>query len=386
MSAEMYLDKFPSRSAIALFEFPTRILDLVSIGVVAAIFTAAYPFLYKFLDVSEVDNIYVKYGAVWMQGRGTVPRASLIYSCVDLDVSSLPFFSLDMQFLSADLSLRYPFEFFPNSSTNHNFRTVIVQEFTYSTSLGWDFTMDWWSVNASSLFLNSHRLPRVPSSQRKQLGRYAKRCRLRCILNFHNFAFGIPSLGNNLKLTQEIIRDRMSRQGDWMCAACQHLNFQKRDSCQRCSCPKYATGVDVSAYAMQKNEVLAGDWYCGALNCGAHNYASRTSCYRCCASKDYCGYVLKSWHLLATHATLFPVGKLATGFAQGRSATNARRLEILEQCKDIEPTKSCMQFYHGITSFGSDWFQLPFLSSLRPRRIVYVISICTVLNVPCNSE
>ncbi|KAG8372716.1 hypothetical protein BUALT_Bualt12G0095600 [Buddleja alternifolia] len=79
------------------------------------------------------------------------------------------------------------------------------------------------------------------------------------------------------------------RQGDWMCGACQHVNFQKRDSCQRCSCPRYATPGDVSAYAnalMQKTQVLAGDWYCVALNCGAHNYASRNSCYRCGASKD----------------------------------------------------------------------------------------------------
>ncbi|KAK6136400.1 hypothetical protein DH2020_029857 [Rehmannia glutinosa] len=80
------------------------------------------------------------------------------------------------------------------------------------------------------------------------------------------------------------------RQGDWTCGACQHLNFQKRDLCQRCSCPKYASGGDLSSYALQKNQLQAGDWYCAALNCGAHNYASRTSCYRCCASKDYCGY------------------------------------------------------------------------------------------------
>ncbi|CAA2998675.1 zinc finger Ran-binding domain-containing 2-like isoform X1 [Olea europaea subsp. europaea] len=78
--------------------------------------------------------------------------------------------------------------------------------------------------------------------------------------------------------------------GDWMCAACQHLNFKKRESCQRCSCPKYASEADVSAYGTNRTEVLAGDWYCGTLNCGSHNYASRTSCYRCGASRDYCGY------------------------------------------------------------------------------------------------
>ncbi|KZV20048.1 FAD/NAD(P)-binding oxidoreductase isoform 1 [Dorcoceras hygrometricum] len=80
----------------------------------------------------------------------------------------------------------------------------------------------------------------------------------------------------------------MSREGDWMCPACQHLNFKKRDPCQRCSCPKNATAAEVS---FQRTEALMpGDWYCGGLNCGAHNYASRVSCYRCGALKDYCGY------------------------------------------------------------------------------------------------
>ncbi|KZV27459.1 zinc finger Ran-binding domain-containing protein 2-like [Dorcoceras hygrometricum] len=84
----------------------------------------------------------------------------------------------------------------------------------------------------------------------------------------------------------------MSREGDWMCGACQHLNFKKRDSCQRCTCPKYATESDVSSYAaaLQKTEMLAGDWYCGAMSCGVHNYASRTSCFKCGALKDYYGY------------------------------------------------------------------------------------------------
>ncbi|XP_059277059.1 RNA-binding protein involved in heterochromatin assembly dri1-like isoform X1 [Lycium ferocissimum] len=81
-------------------------------------------------------------------------------------------------------------------------------------------------------------------------------------------------------------RQKMSREGDWMCAACHHQNFKKRDACQRCSCPKYATMADVSMYGLNTTEVLAGDWYCSAMNCGSHNYASRTSCYRCGALKS----------------------------------------------------------------------------------------------------
>ncbi|GMH04500.1 hypothetical protein Nepgr_006340 [Nepenthes gracilis] len=82
----------------------------------------------------------------------------------------------------------------------------------------------------------------------------------------------------------------MSSPGDWMCAACQHMNFKKRDSCQKCGFPKFGSQADVAAYAHNRTEVLAGDWYCQAMNCGAHNFASRTSCYRCGALKsDYVG-------------------------------------------------------------------------------------------------
>ncbi|CAI0629150.1 unnamed protein product [Linum tenue] len=73
--------------------------------------------------------------------------------------------------------------------------------------------------------------------------------------------------------------------GDWMCAACQHQNFKKREGCQRCGYPKYG-GPDVATYLYNRTEVLAGDWYCIGMNCGAHNYASRTSCFRCGSIKN----------------------------------------------------------------------------------------------------
>ncbi|WVZ19152.1 hypothetical protein V8G54_006474 [Vigna mungo] len=73
--------------------------------------------------------------------------------------------------------------------------------------------------------------------------------------------------------------------GDWMCGACQHINFKKRDSCQTCGYPKFG-GPDPTTYRYNWTEALAGDWYCSSMNCGAHNYASRSSCYRCGALKD----------------------------------------------------------------------------------------------------
>ncbi|RDY07972.1 hypothetical protein CR513_07844, partial [Mucuna pruriens] len=71
--------------------------------------------------------------------------------------------------------------------------------------------------------------------------------------------------------------------GDWMCGVCQHINFKKREACQSCGYPKYG-GPDPSTYRYNRTEALAGDWFC---NCGGHNYASRSCCYRCGAMKDY---------------------------------------------------------------------------------------------------
>ncbi|XP_057544753.1 uncharacterized protein LOC130823938 [Amaranthus tricolor] len=77
----------------------------------------------------------------------------------------------------------------------------------------------------------------------------------------------------------------MSSPGDWLCGACNHVNFKKRESCQKCSFPKYGSQDDIPYYIastkLNRTEVLAGDWYCQSMNCGAHNYASRTSCFRC---------------------------------------------------------------------------------------------------------
>ncbi|OAY47073.1 zinc finger Ran-binding domain-containing protein 2 [Manihot esculenta] len=74
--------------------------------------------------------------------------------------------------------------------------------------------------------------------------------------------------------------------GDWMCPACQHINFKKREACQHCSYPKYG-GPDPATFIYKR----PGDWYCTAVNCGSHNYASRSSCYRCGATKNDYGYM-----------------------------------------------------------------------------------------------
>ncbi|CAL0330514.1 unnamed protein product [Lupinus luteus] len=79
--------------------------------------------------------------------------------------------------------------------------------------------------------------------------------------------------------------------GDWICGICEHINFKKRDACQSCGYPKLG-GPDPSTFQCNKTETLAGDWFCTAMKCGAHNYASRSNCFRCGALKDdyYSGY------------------------------------------------------------------------------------------------
>ncbi|PON50983.1 zinc finger protein [Parasponia andersonii] len=93
----------------------------------------------------------------------------------------------------------------------------------------------------------------------------------------------------------------MSRPGDWNCRSCQHLNFQRRESCQRCGDPKsggdfgggFGGGRGGSSFgfgaATTGSDVRPGDWYCAAGNCGAHNFASRSSCFKCGAFKDDLG-------------------------------------------------------------------------------------------------
>ncbi|XP_031103538.1 transcription initiation factor TFIID subunit 15b-like [Ipomoea triloba] len=92
----------------------------------------------------------------------------------------------------------------------------------------------------------------------------------------------------------------MNRPGDWNCRSCQHLNFQRRDSCQRCGEPRPGgdRGGDYGSFGGMRGgggssfggltgpDVRPGDWYCAVGHCGAHNFASRSSCFKCGAFKD----------------------------------------------------------------------------------------------------
>lgn len=91
----------------------------------------------------------------------------------------------------------------------------------------------------------------------------------------------------------------MNRPGDWNCRSCNHLNFQRRESCQRCTEPRASSGGEygISSFGGRSGggsygfitgpDVRPGDWYCSVANCGAHNFASRSSCFKCTAPKDH---------------------------------------------------------------------------------------------------
>ncbi|KMT16812.1 hypothetical protein BVRB_2g042990 [Beta vulgaris subsp. vulgaris] len=99
----------------------------------------------------------------------------------------------------------------------------------------------------------------------------------------------------------------MSRPGDWNCRSCSHLNFQRRDSCQRCgdirpdgrgggggggdfgSSFGGRSGGSPFGGGFAGPDVRPGDWYCSIGNCGAHNFASRSSCFKCGAYKEEAG-------------------------------------------------------------------------------------------------
>ncbi|XP_078429391.1 RNA-binding protein involved in heterochromatin assembly dri1-like [Wolffia australiana] len=87
--------------------------------------------------------------------------------------------------------------------------------------------------------------------------------------------------------------------GDWDCGACRHLNFSRRETCQRCAEPRPSEWSEFGAFFGGGRsefggfvggggggggaQVRPGDWYC---SCGYHNFASRATCFKCGSFKD----------------------------------------------------------------------------------------------------
>eukprot|EP00243_Klebsormidium_subtile_P006263 TRINITY_DN2620_c0_g1_i1.p2 TRINITY_DN2620_c0_g1~~TRINITY_DN2620_c0_g1_i1.p2 ORF type:complete len:122 (+),score=12.95 TRINITY_DN2620_c0_g1_i1:44-367(+) len=75
------------------------------------------------------------------------------------------------------------------------------------------------------------------------------------------------------------------RPGDWFCTnpACGAHNFASRQSCFKCMIPKVGGNGDmlVENSKISKQGFKPGDWICSRTNCGEHNFASRAECFRC---------------------------------------------------------------------------------------------------------
>mmetsp|Transcript_17621 Transcript_17621/g.28515 ORF Transcript_17621/g.28515 Transcript_17621/m.28515 type:complete len:386 (+) Transcript_17621:214-1371(+) len=89
-----------------------------------------------------------------------------------------------------------------------------------------------------------------------------------------------------------------TRPGDWTCPECRANVFASRNECYKCRTPKppgagesqppysghtpYNGGYHVPPMGQgPPNGFRAGDWLCPSPQCSAHNYASRTTCFRC---------------------------------------------------------------------------------------------------------
>ena len=76
------------------------------------------------------------------------------------------------------------------------------------------------------------------------------------------------------------------RPGDWICTGCRAHNFASRSACFKCKQRKAGTGEGGGAPAPASGGSLSapdnfrsGDWLC--QNCRAHNFASRAACFKC---------------------------------------------------------------------------------------------------------
>ncbi|KAJ6829786.1 putative zinc finger protein30 isoform X2 [Iris pallida] len=140
--------------------------------------------------------------------------------------------------------------------------------------------------------------------------------------------------------------------GDWNCRSCQHLNFSWRDSCQLCSDPRsdgmggggdarsdyggFGGGRGGSSFGFSGSDVRPGDWYC---QCGYHNFASRSNCFKCSGFKDESAAVTGGWGFDGSRGVSFGSagGGRAAGWKSGdwicnRSGCNEHNFASRMEC------------------------------------------------------
>ncbi|KAL6137723.1 hypothetical protein ACLB2K_063012 [Fragaria x ananassa] len=154
------------------------------------------------------------------------------------------------------------------------------------------------------------------------------------------------------------IGQKMSRPGDWNCRSCQHLNFQRRDSCQRCGDVKSGGGgLDFGAFnggrlggggssfgfgsATTGSDVRPGDWMSFLL------LEAADLTLKCLAPGE-----VSDWEMAAPALVVVGGldGNLEIGFVPGTDATSITLLaewnvsDAMPQETHTREKKSIIQF------------------------------------------
>ncbi|KAJ1413407.1 Zinc finger, RanBP2-type [Sesbania bispinosa] len=107
-------------------------------------------------------------------------------------------------------------------------------------------------------------------------------------------AFGIVKGGSSFGFSGSVVRP-----GDWYCdvANCGAHNFASRSNCFKCGAFKDDLGGGGGYNSdMSRSRGFggsggrpgwrSGDWICNRSGCNEHNFASRMECFKCCAPRD----------------------------------------------------------------------------------------------------
>ena len=113
------------------------------------------------------------------------------------------------------------------------------------------------------------------------------------------------------------------KRGDWHCPECSMHNFARRTSCYKCHTdnPSPSTvSEDQLGKEYHSSGFKRGDWACPTPDCNAMNFASRSECYECSTAKPEqkdewkceCGYMNKNFRSACFKCAVGNPGEIMT--------------------------------------------------------------------------
>ncbi|KAA8525384.1 hypothetical protein F0562_007198 [Nyssa sinensis] len=115
---------------------------------------------------------------------------------------------------------------------------------------------------------------------------------------------------------------KMSRPGDWNCRSCQHLNFQRRDSCQRCGEPRPGLVTGTALLETAGPITLPAAQAVSSVEHSRTTHLEGTT-VTICLVEEALGLAVLA---VAVAVAVALDGNLVTGFAPGQDATNTTLL------------------------------------------------------------